>query len=59
MLTEVVKNYRKIEAWNKTPYLTEDSFNLLQEVMTEAGELKQKAPYDKIVNNSFAEKVIK
>ena len=27
--------------------------------MTEAGELKTKAPYNKIVNNKYAEKVIK
>ena len=31
----------------------------LQEIMTMAGELSKKAPYDKIVNNSFAEKVSK
>ena len=38
--------------------IKEESFERLQEVMTSAGELEQKAPYDKIVNNSFAEKVI-
>lgn len=31
---------------------------MLQEVMTEAGELNTKAPYNKIVNNSYAEKSI-
>ena len=30
----------------------------LQEIMSEAGELDTKAPYDKVVNNSFAEKAI-
>ena len=34
-------------------------FHKLQLVMTEAGELDTKAPYDKIVNNTFAEKVSK
>ena len=39
--------------------LKENAFNKLQEIMTMAGELTQKAPYEKIVNNSYAEKVIK
>jgi len=34
--------------------LKEESFNKLQDVISEAGELKQKAPYDKIVNNNYA-----
>ena len=39
--------------------LKESAFDKLQEIMSEAGELTTKAPYDKIVNNSFAEKVSK
>ena len=53
-----VQSYKDIDAWNENPILKEESFEKLQLIMTEAGELKQKAPYDKIVNNSFAEKVI-
>lgn len=56
-LEKSVQSYKDIDAWNETPVLKEDAFNKLQEIMTEAGELTQKAPYDKIVNNSFAEKV--
>ena len=59
MLATAIQSYKDIDAWNDTPILKEESFNRLQEVMTEAGELKQKAPYDKIVNNTYAEKVIK
>ena len=58
LLSEVIQNYKNIDAWNETPILKEESFNRLQEVMTSAGELTQKAPYEKIVNNSFAEKSI-
>lgn len=56
-LEKSVQSYKNIDAWNETPVLKEEAFNKLQEIMTEAGELTQKAPYDKIVNNSFAEKV--
>lgn len=41
------------------PVLKPNSFALLQEVMTQAGELKQVAPYDKIVNTDYAEKAVK
>ena len=58
MLANSVKSYKDIDAWNDTPVLTEASFNRLQEVMIEAGELNEKVPYDKIVNNTYAEKAI-
>ena len=54
-----VQKYRDIDAWKENPILKEEAFDKLQLIMTEAGELQKKAPYDKIVNNSFAEKVIK
>ena len=59
MLATAIQSYKDIDAWNDTPILKEESFNRLQEVMTSAGELEQKAPYYKIVNNTYAEKVIK
>ena len=54
LLENVIQNYKDIDAWNETPVLKEESFNKLQDVISEAGELKQKAPYDKIVNNNYA-----
>lgn len=58
LLTTVIQNYKDIDAWNDTPILKEEAFNRLQEVMSMAGELKNKVPYDKIINNSFAEKSV-
>ena len=51
-----VQKYKDIDAWKENPVLKEEAFDKLQEIMTMAGELSKKAPYDKIVNNSFAEK---
>ena len=56
LLTASVESYRAIDAWNTDPYMSEESFNRLQTVMTEAGELTKTADYDKVVNNTFAEK---
>lgn len=58
-LEKSVQAYKDIDAWNETPVLKQEAFDKLQLIMTEAGELKEKAPYEKIVNNSFAEKAIK
>lgn len=58
-LATAVQSYKNIDAWNDTPVLKKEAFNRLQEVMTMAGELKNTVPYEKIVNNSFAEKAIK
>ena len=53
-----MQKYKDIDAWNETPYLSEDSFERLQTVMTEAGELEEKVPYEKIVNNDYANKAV-
>ena len=58
MLTEAIQTYKDIDAWNETPVLKEESFDRLQEVMTLAGELENPAPYDKVVNNTYAFKSI-
>ncbi len=59
LLEASIQSYKDIDAWNETPILEEDAFNRLQEVMTLAGELEQKAPYTEIVNNIYAKNAIK
>ncbi|MCI8353206.1 MAG: ABC transporter substrate-binding protein [Clostridia bacterium] len=59
LLANVLQSYIDIDAWNENPILKEESFNLLQTVMEEAGELKTRAPYEKVVNNSYAEEAMK
>lgn len=54
-----VEKYKSIDAWKQNPILKEDAFDKLQLIMTEAGELEKKAPYDKIVNNKYAEECSK
>lgn len=58
LLEKVVARYRSIEAWKTNPILKEEDYDLLQTIITEAGELKQKAPYNYVVNNSYAKNVI-
>ena len=58
LLENAVQTYKDIDAWNDTPVLKEESFNRLQEVMKQAGELNEEVPYEEIVNNQYAEKAI-
>ena len=59
LLATAIQSYKDIDAWNETPVMKEESFNKLQEVMTSAGELTKKAPFNKIINNKYAEEAIK
>jgi NitT/TauT family transport system substrate-binding protein len=59
MLAGVAKRYKEIDAWAKTPYFSEESFERLQNVMEMAGELDKRAPYENLVNNRFAEHAVK
>ena len=58
LLEKAVESYRSIDAWNDTPVMTEENFNRLQSVMTEAGELTKIADYGQVVNNTYARKAI-
>ena len=54
-----VEKYKNIDAWKQNPILKEEAFDKLQLIMTEAGELDKKAPYNKIINNKYAEECSK
>jgi NitT/TauT family transport system substrate-binding protein len=58
ILTSAIARYKEFDAYCSTPIMTEDSFNRLQTVMESAGELTQRAPYDRLVNNTFAERAV-
>jgi NitT/TauT family transport system substrate-binding protein len=58
LLAQVLQSYKDIDAWKTDPVMKEESYDLLQTIMEEAGELKEKAPFEKVINNSYAEKSI-
>lgn len=53
-LSKMIKRYKDNDAWMKNTYFTEESFDHLQEIMIEAGELKTKVPYKDLVDTSFS-----
>ena len=50
-LEEVVKRYRKIDAWPKTTSFSEESFDHLQDIMIENKDLEEKVSYSKLIYN--------
>ena len=59
ILATVAARYKNQDTWNTDPRMKMNSFQLMQSIMETAGELKQRAPYEKIVDNSFAVKAMK
>lgn len=53
LLENAVESYRSINAWNETPYMSEETFNLLQQIIYDAGELEKFAPYADLVKTEM------
>lgn len=58
ILESSIQRYKDIEAYAQTPVMKKEAFEKLQTVMSDAGELKEKAPFDDLINNTFAEKAV-
>ncbi len=57
LLATVLQRYKDIGVWNTDPVMSEAAFERLQMVMQQAGELAKPAPYEQVVNNTFAQAV--
>ena len=48
-LTKVIERYKSIDVWPTTTEFKEESFNHLQDIMINAGELDEKVPYNELI----------
>ncbi len=55
-LITIVQRYKDIDSWYDTTYISEDDFKHIQEIVKNAGQLDENAPYSKLVNNEYTEK---
>lgn len=54
-VTTIVKRYYEQDTWKKDLIFEQDSFELLQDILIDAGELDKRVPYESLVLKSFAE----
>lgn len=54
-LTTIVDNYKKYDSWLESPFITEESYKNLENIMMDANLLDAYVPYEKLVNNFYNE----
>ena len=55
-ITTIVTRYYEQDTWKDNLIFEEESFDLLQDILEESGELKARVDYDKLVTTAYAEK---
>ena len=55
-LVTIVERYYLQDTWKQNLVFEEDAFDLLQNILKDAGVLKERVPYEDLVNREFAEK---
>jgi NitT/TauT family transport system substrate-binding protein len=55
---QVVDEYKKVKIWANDPLLGPEGMDQMMDLMVDGGILKQRFPYNKVVNPSFAQKAI-
>ena len=54
-ITTIVTRYYDQDTWADNLVFSEDSFDLLQDILEDAGELEKRAPYEDLVTTRFAQ----
>lgn len=57
-LINIIKRYKDQDTYKKTPEFSKDGFQLLQDILKDAGELKENISFNTLVDNTFAQKSI-
>lgn len=55
-IARIVERYKAQDTWKNDTIFHRDSFGLLENILEEAGELKERIPYEKLVTTTYSEK---
>ncbi len=55
-ITKIVERYKAQDTWKEDTIFEKESFELLQNILEEAGELPSRVPYEDLVTTVFSEK---
>lgn len=60
LLTENIKNYRKVNAFASNPIIKKDDINRLMDIIQDykSDLIKQRPPYDKLVNTTYSKQAV-
>lgn len=58
-ITTIVSRYYEQKTWKEDLIFNQDSFELLQDILEDAGELNSRTPYEDLVTTEFAKKAAK
>lgn len=58
-ITTIVTRYYEQDTWKADLIFEKESFELLCDILEEAGELTERPPYEKLVTTEFAEKAVR
>lgn len=56
-LATIIKRYQEQDTWKTDLVFSKEAFDLLQDILLDAGVVQDRAPYEDLVNTEFAEKV--
>lgn len=56
-LTSILERYQAQDTWKTDPTFSKESYERLQDIMEQGGELESRVPFEDFVDNSIAEKV--
>ncbi len=55
-ITKIVERYKSQDTWKEDTIFEKESFDLLQNILEEAGELPARVPYEDLVTTEFSKK---
>lgn len=58
-ITTIVTRYYEQDTWKEDLIFEQESFELLQDILEDAGELEERVPYEALVTTKFAEEAAK
>ena len=56
-LATIIKRYQEQDTWKNDLVFTKEAFDLLQDILLDAGVVTETVPYEDLVNTAFAENV--
>lgn len=52
-IVTIIDNYKKYDSWLSNPYISEESFNNLKDMLIDNNLLEDYVPYSKLINNLY------